>query len=398
MLVGRRLIPLAVLFLCVRGLAAACPEEEPTDAVLLAEPACGTLTACPEGAITFRLRPEASGFFPPAEPDHGYTIQPCDVVTWSFGDGTTQDVTGSNEVTHVFAEPGNYTIGVTITNALGSASRIVRPSLVVADSPSRITVHTVGYRECSTCVRAVENAGSVTIDLIRSLDTSRTVSVQVSTVGTEPGVPPFSGTVTFAPGETLKTVTVPLVDDALYYGPRYYPIQLTAASGGVLPAEATLTPPTLMIVDNEDPPVVSAPATASVVEGSGGLTTYTIPVQMSAPMLLDVSTAVFLNFGTATVADIGERPASLRIPAGETTGIITGSVRGDFVFEGDESFVVRIFPRDTNNDPAFGNLETVVTIVDDESHDAASVPLFGPAGTLIFAGLLALLALRTLRA
>src|SRR5262249_2907655 len=57
-----------------------------------------------------------------------------------------------------------------------------------------------------------ENAGSFSFTIIRQgLNTTVTVSVGYTV---EPGANnPASGTVVFGPGETVKTVTIPIVDD-----------------------------------------------------------------------------------------------------------------------------------------------------------------------------------------
>jgi hypothetical protein len=75
------------------GAGAVCPFSPPTTAFAL-DLSCGAVTACPNGPLTLKLAPAPSGGIPPAPFDPGYTIQPCDTVTWSFGDGTTQSVTG----------------------------------------------------------------------------------------------------------------------------------------------------------------------------------------------------------------------------------------------------------------------------------------------------------------
>ncbi len=47
----------------------------------------------------------------------GYTIQSCDQITWSFGDGAA----GSGQVVnHLYASAGTYTVSLTIRNSLGS--------------------------------------------------------------------------------------------------------------------------------------------------------------------------------------------------------------------------------------------------------------------------------------
>ena len=373
---------------------------------MLAMP-CGSYTACPNGPLSLRLEPRPSGGFPPAPYDPGYTIQPCDSVTWSFGDGTTETVTGTGDVVHTYSEPGNYAIDVTITNSLGSATIRAAQSLVIASAPSRLsfTTATVPYPRypfgvCVSCVVAAENAGAVTIEVVRSLDTSRAVSarVEIHTSHIVPTVAKISELVAFAPGETRKTITVPIVDDAVYYGPRWYPLHFGSPTGGVLTVENTSYQPQLFIYEDEAQPVVSIAESVSVLEGFSGRTPYSIPVSLSAPMILDVSADVFMESGSATEADFVHEVGSLRIRPGETSGVITGFVNGDTLFEPDETFVVRLVPRHTNGDPAFGNTRATVTIVNDDPATApVAIPLLDPRALLVLAVAVAVVALKMIR-
>src|SRR5215212_4699335 len=109
----------AALLLLFRSVAAvaACPERAPGNFYMSFSPVGqGPAPAQPNGPLTLELRALPSAGFPPAVPDEGYTIQPCDTITWDFGDGTTESVTGRASVTHDFPVPENYTIRATVTN------------------------------------------------------------------------------------------------------------------------------------------------------------------------------------------------------------------------------------------------------------------------------------------
>jgi hypothetical protein len=276
-------------------------------------------------------------------------------------------------------------------------------SLVIASAPARVSFVTPGAPypwSCSTCVLANENAGAVTIEIVRSLDLSRTISVVVEVNGAAypvPTIPRVSQILTFAPNETRKTFTVPITDDQMYFGPRWYPLVFSNPTGGVL-TETNIVPwATLLIVDDDPQPVLSIEPTATVAEGNSGLTPFSIPVHLSAPMQIDVVVNVFFESGTATIySDFEPGPGGLRIRAGETEGLISGSIRGDTISEPDETFIVRLDPLNTTNDPRFGNKTAVVTIVNDDS-GPASIPSLSPAALLLLGTALAALALRSVR-
>jgi len=398
----RVLVVGAIALSAVRGVAVQCPTIPPNDAVGLSL-SCGWLTACPNGPVTLVLEPQPSGGFPPAPYDPGYTIQPCDTVTWSFGDGMTGTVIGSKQIIHDYPVPGNYTVGVTITNSLGTATVNFVRSLVIASDPARVSFVTPGAPypwSCSACVLTNENAGAVTIEVVRSLDLSRTISVVVEVNGAAvlvPTIPRVSQILIFAPNETRKTLVIPITDDQMYYGPRFYPLVFSNPIGGVLTETNTFDRPTLLILDDDPQPVLSIEPTATVTEGNSGLTPFSIPIHLSAPMQIDVVVNVFFESGTATIYnDFEPGPGGLRIRAGETEGLISGSIRGDRIPEPDETFIVRLDPLNTNNDPAFGNKTAVVTIVNDDS-GPASVPSLSRAALLFLGAALAVVALRFVR-
>lgn len=164
--------------------------------------------------MTFKLEraPQGSGSGPL---DFGYTIQSCDTLTWSYGDGTSQSVIGSNTVTHDYPLPGNYPVAVTIANSLGSVAAL-GSGLVIADAPSRMRVLPSTPSTTCDCIVAMENSGSVSVQVERTLDLSRTASVDLLSENGDASnaVPQFTATLTFAPGETLQTYTVPIHDDS----------------------------------------------------------------------------------------------------------------------------------------------------------------------------------------
>ncbi|HXT62416.1 MAG TPA: Calx-beta domain-containing protein, partial [Pyrinomonadaceae bacterium] len=119
-----------------------------------------------------------------------------------------------------------------------------------------------------------EGAGSAIISLSRTGDPSLAVSVKFATndtsgltsCGTVTGAASERcdyvtsiGTVSFASGETDKSITIPLVDDALVEGNENFTLTLTSITGGQLgtPSSATVT-----IVDND-----SSPSTSNPIDG-----------------------------------------------------------------------------------------------------------------------------------
>ena len=78
------------------------------------------------------------------------------------------------------------------------------------------------------------------MDVSVSLDKSSTLEVTVDYAtsdgtATAPGhYTTSSGTLTFAPGETTKTITIPIVDDAVASGTKAFTVDLSTQVRGVL--------------------------------------------------------------------------------------------------------------------------------------------------------------------
>ena len=83
---------------------------------------------------------------------------------------------------------------------------------------------------------ASEDDGEVSIDVIRGDGTDGTVSVNYTTAdGTAIGgsdYQPISGTLSFAPGEYIKTLEIPLFDDSYAEPTRSFRLSLSNAAGG----------------------------------------------------------------------------------------------------------------------------------------------------------------------
>jgi len=129
-----------------------------------------------------------------------------------------------------------------------------------------IGVSTAASIQFSTASKSAgENNPEITINVIRSGDTSGTSTVDYTTSDTA-GANPCGmvngiassrcdylttlGTLQFAPNEALKTISIPIIDDVYAEGPtdENFTITLSNASGAALgtPATATLT-----IIDND---------------------------------------------------------------------------------------------------------------------------------------------------
>lgn len=196
------------------------------------------------------------------------------------------------------------------------------------------------------------NSGITNLIFTVSLDQAETstVSVDFATAdgtatsrGAAADFQPVSGTLSFAPGETSKSVTVPIIGDAFKEAAETFTLNLTNPQNAqVSNAQGTGT-----IDDDGDTIVGLTVSDPKVVEGDSGSKTATFTVTLSGPSDTDTSFVVGTRNGTAVagedyVAIIPNPTAPLTIPAGETSRTVNVTVRGDTLFESTESFFLDV--------------------------------------------------------
>jgi len=93
-----------------------------------------------------------------------------------------------------------------------------------------------------------------------------------------------SGTLLFAPGETVKTVFVPVRGDLAVEATEVFTLALTASANATL-----VRPEAVVTIFNDDFPPTIRSSSASVSEGNSGTSTATVTVTLSAPAVEQVS-------------------------------------------------------------------------------------------------------------
>ena len=234
-------------------------------------------------------------------------------------------------------------------------------AIAVDDVSVTITEHT----STGISVESVRGAeGSVSLDFVVTLDRaiSTTATVQYRTVGMagNNGVTATSGddytdasgTLTFAPGETRKTVPVSLMDDGLNEAEEYLEFVLERPTNVELPQPTMYT--VRGIIEDDDPlPVVSvAGSTADgwsyAVETAGPLA-YTVGLSEASAREVQVDYATVDRtpgarnsvLQTATAAsDYVPQDGTLTFLPGETMKSLSVTLNDDQVSEGDEIFAL----------------------------------------------------------
>lgn len=173
-----------------------------------------------------------------------------------------------------------------------------------------------------------------------------------------------SGSLTFAPGQTVKTVSVDILGDYVREGTERFTLELGNVVGATVSDGSGLA----TIRDNDKPPAVSI-SDATVVEGDGGATAMVFTLTLDRTWHEAVSVNATPINGTAVRGeDFTGRAAVITFDPGETTKTITMMAKGDTVIEGDESFTIAL---SRPNGLTIADRSGLGTILDDDTPAAA---------------------------
>ena len=146
------------------------------------------------------------------------------------------------------------------------------------------------------------------------------------------------GTLTFAPGETVKTLQVPIVDDTKAEPTELFWLDLTSAVNAVILQRYTSG----VIFDNDAAPGTPAASVNDVVVDESARTA-TFFVSLNRPSTLPVSLGFSTAEGTAQ-ADADYKPSigTLNFAPGEMVKTVTIDLINDSLDEPDETFLLNL--------------------------------------------------------
>jgi len=171
-----------------------------------------------------------------------------------------------------------------------------------------------------------------------------------------------SGTLNFSPGNTVQSITIPILSDNLDEDIETVIINLSNPVGGVLVDNQA----TLYIVDDDPVPQISV-NDDNTTETNGS---FSIAATLNNPSSKDVSVEWRAIAGTATNGiDFNSTQGTLNFPAGNTSQNISIPLLDDSMDEDDETIIVTLY------DPVFATLDNstaVITIQDDDAEPSIS--------------------------
>ena len=228
-----------------------------------------------------------------------------------------------------------------------------RPDIAIAEQSGNVSVI---FNSCSATPVQVPalSIGNVTVDEGDSGTVNATFSVSLSVAGSKTVVVPFYtaprdtqkdvdyqtrvGVLTFAPGVTAQTITVPVNGDVLDEFDEQFEVRLA------YPLNATINVGRGLgtITDNDPPPTVSI-NDVTVTEGDTGTTSAAFTVSLSAPSGKPISVSVATAAGSAQAGvDYQTLAQTVNFAAGQTSLNATVAVIADGLKEQDETFLVNL--------------------------------------------------------
>lgn len=279
--------------------------------------------------------------------------------------------TGGNFVTTT-GPGGGYQLQVpsgayTVTFSGGTLLGPVVKNVVVSTANAKVDARvgdqgTLAFTE--TAKDVAEGGGSVTLTVSRTGDASSTVSVQFATgAGTAaPGTDytATAGTLTFAPGESSKTITVTILNDNSAEGTETIPLALSNPTGGAALGQSTAT---IRIIDDESAGFVQFESLLFRVPEFMG--TATVTATRTDGLLGGVTVLYATSDGTAKAGvDYTATSGQVTFGAGQTSKIFTINFNPDLVLLGKKTVNLTL---DNPTGASLGSPATaVVAILDDE--------------------------------
>jgi uncharacterized repeat protein (TIGR01451 family)/uncharacterized delta-60 repeat protein len=281
---------------------------------------------------------------------------------------------GPGELTKTFAvriyddniPEGNETIPLVLSNPTGGASIVGTNTvpLVIDDNEIALSFSTPSY-----VVNEGDGGATVTVRRLSGTNGSVSVFYETANLTATNGLDYIgktnsliaTNTLVFAAGETVKTFTVPILEDTLVEGDEAFSVRLFDPSNGAQlssPSNAVVT-----IIDNDSS--LSFELSDYIVD-EGGTNVMVAVVRTNT----SVGTAT-IEFSTSNVtavagADYMATNGTLTFLDGENVQFISIPIVDDASVEGDETFAVRL------SNPATGTLlgapsVATVTITDNDA-------------------------------
>jgi hypothetical protein len=300
---------------------------------------------------------------PLSNPANGYAAEAAAVADFN-GDGkldvlTAAPLAGSVSVLlgrgdGTLAPPIDHAAGEAVALAVGDFNGDGRPDVAAADAGSDAVAVLLNDGDWSSPSVPLLRIGDVTVTEGNTGTRTATFTVTLSAPSTQPVTVAYatgngtatagsdyqaaSGTLTFAPGETTKTITVLVNGDRVAESNETFVVNLSGATN------ATIADGQGVGIIFDDEPRISI-GDVTKAEGRKNQTTlFTFTVTLSAAYDQPVTMSFQTVNGTAKAGeDYVSRAGTIAFAPGETTKAITIEVKGNNKREANETFYLDLF-------------------------------------------------------
>ena len=304
--------------------------------------------------------------------------------TLSFGVGVSELAVTLNVNGDTLAEANNETLTLTLSNpsantTLGTstASTVINndDTNFVLSAPANIAEGGSGTTPVVfTVTRNGDTSGSGSVTWALSASAGLTTADFVGNqdaLGTNSGLP--SGTVSFAAGETSKTITLNVQGDLTLESDETLQVVLgTPVNGTIQPDDGSKS--TTLLTDDDNFSISTATTTRA--EGNTDSTvTYTVTRSGSLDGARDLTWTITGTNGFATGTDLAAGQAAtgtVSFADGQTSATIVVNIKGDSTVESDETMTVTL-----SNAPANSNIVTAAasTVLTNDDASLTITPL-----------------------
>ena len=300
-----------------------------------------TVTLTPASTATVTVRAATSIASDDTAESGDFTAVPSTTLTFAAGETSKTVPVSTDEDT---TDEDNETFTLTLSNATNAeiSDATATGTIVNDDTPPVLSVADATATEGSpvrfTVRLSAASGRTVTVNVATSI-----VSSDTAVAGDFTAV--SSRTLTFAPGDQSKTVSVTTTNDALDEADEEtFTLTLSGASNATLSATgttATGTTATGTITDNDNPPVLSV-QNVTAIEGSAVTFTVSLSAESGRTVTVNVATSI-VSSDTAVAGDFtAVSSRRLTFAPGDRSKTVSVSTTDDALDEDDETFTVTL--------------------------------------------------------
>ena len=261
--------------------------------------------------------------------------------TLTFADGETSKTISLPIINDMVAEQSE-TLFVTLSSPeapdVVGATGVVVVRIFDPNNAPILSFNGAGVNEGNS---GTTNALS-TVSLNIAISQTVTVNYQTLAMTATSGVDfqPVSGSLTFPPGVTTQTVSIPIIGDTLDEPDETLTLQLSNAVNAAISVSSN--PSVVLILDDDPAPAISV-NDVTVMEGDSGTTDAVFTLSLSSASGRQVNVNFATANGTATAGvDYQSATGTVTFNPGETSKPVTVVVNGDVLNEPNEFFFVNL--------------------------------------------------------